>query len=143
MRRGLVISLGLWLSSCAAAPETPPARMTAPLACPVGTQPMTRIDFFFGGNVGQPGGVPDTEWQRFVDGEVTSRFPDGFSVSDVYGQWKNPMGRIEAERSKDLIVLVPDVRSYAARINSLRTAYRARFQQQSVLLVETPVCAGF
>lgn len=142
MKRLFALTVCFGLGACVTG-APPPAMSSAALACPAGTQPMTRVDFFFGGDVGAPGGVPDAEWQRFVEMEVTSRFPDGFSVADVDGQWRNAMGMVEAERSKNLIVIVRDVRAYASRITSLRAAYRARFQQQSVLFSETPLCAGF
>ncbi len=142
MKRIFALTLGFGLAACVS-DSSPPRPATTALACPAGTQPMTRVEFFMGGNVGEPGGVPDAEWQRFLETEVTPRFPDGFSVADIYGQWRNAMGAAEAERSKNLIVILNDVPAYATRITSLRAAYRARFRQQSVLLVETPVCAGF
>lgn len=128
--------LCLGLAACAGGPGMG-------LACGGGTQAMTKVELFFGGDVGAVGGVSEADWQNFLATEVTPRFPDGFSVADIYGQWRGPMGRIESERSKTLIVILPDAASRAAQIESLRAAYKTRFRQQSVLLVETPVCAGF
>lgn len=104
---------------------------------------MTRVELFFGGDIGAGGGVSEAEWRNFLATEVTPRFPEGFSVADIYGQWRNAMGRIETERSKNLIVILADAPAKAVQIASLRDVYKTRFRQQSVLLVETPVCAGF
>jgi hypothetical protein len=32
-------------------------------------------------------GISEAEWRKFLDKEVTPRFPAGLSVVDVYGQW--------------------------------------------------------
>ena len=97
---------GLALTACAGAP---------PQSCPAGTRPMARLELFFGGNIGAPGGVSETAWRAFLNAEVTPRFPEGFTVTDAYGQWRNGQGVIEAERSKHFIVIVPDARAEIGR----------------------------
>jgi hypothetical protein len=89
------------------------------------------------------GVVTDTEWRAFVEEQVTPRFPDGFTVQDVLGQYRGRDGRIIAEPSKILLVIhAADVRPRAA-IQEIRDAYRRLFQQESVLLIESPARAGF
>jgi hypothetical protein len=104
---------------------------------------MTRLEFYFGGDVGAAGGVSEADWRGFLETEVTPRFPDGLSVSDLYGQWRDAMGTIGREQSKLLTVIVPDAATQSANIAAIRDAYRLRFKQESVLFVAAPVCAGF
>jgi hypothetical protein len=87
--------------------------------------------------------VSDDDWRRFVDEEVTSRFPDGFSVADVDGQYRNSIGTIVRERSKQLIIVTPGGAGDRMKLNAIRDAYKRRFNQESVLLAEFPICAGF
>jgi hypothetical protein len=79
-----------------------------PLSCAAGTSPMTRYDLFLGQNIGTMGRVSDEEWRRFLTEEVTPRYPDGFTVLDAAGQWRDPMGRIIVEDSRNLVVIVRD-----------------------------------
>jgi len=73
---------------------------------------------------------------------VTPRFPDGLSVVDVRGQYRNPDGRIERERTKLLVVVVFDAPAHATKVQAVIDAYRRRYGQYSVFHVERPVCAG-
>jgi hypothetical protein len=70
---------------------------------------------------------------------VTPRFPAGFSVADIDGQYRNAGGAIVRERSKQLLI----VGGGEAKLDAIRDAYKRRFSQESVLLVESPVCAAF
>jgi len=87
--------------------------------------------------------VSDEEWLAFLDQEVTPRFPAGFSVSDISGQYRNAAGQIAREQSKELLVISQGDASDDAKLNAIRDAYKRRFNQKSVLFVESPVCAGF
>ncbi len=87
--------------------------------------------------------LSEDEWRLFLDQEVTPRFPDGLSVYDVYGQYRNSAGMIAREQSKELAIVLPGSASDAAKLDSIRDAYKRRFNQESVLLVETPACASF
>jgi len=102
---------------------------------------MTQAQLFFGRNIAGRGTVSDDEWRRFLDEEVTPRFPVGFSVSDIDGQYRNAGGAIVRERSKQLLIV--DSNGDEAKLDAIRDAYKRRFNQESVLLVESPVCAAF
>ena len=110
-------------------------------ACAPGLQAMKQAQLFFGRNVAGRAMVSDEEWQRFLDEEVTSRFPAGFSVADIDGQYRNAAGGIARERSKQLLIVGPG--GDEAKLAAIRDAYKRRFSQDSVLLVESAVCAGF
>ena len=81
-------------------------------------------------------GVRGSMWRRFLDDEVTPRFPAGLSVSDVYGQWQGKdEGRPERLRSKMLILLYPATEENARRVDAIRAAWKQRTGDQSVLKV--------
>jgi Protein of unknown function (DUF3574) len=51
--------------------------------------------------------------------------------------------RIGSERTKVLVVAVPDTAASAAAIAVIKDAYRAQFHQQSVGTTIHPVCGAF
>ena len=108
-----------------------------------GTQALVRSELYFGRL--KPGGsvVTDAEWRTFVAEQVAPRFPDGFTVLDALGQYRGRDGQIIAEPTKILLIVHgPDARPRAA-VQELRDVYRVLFQQESVLLIESPARAGF
>lgn len=124
--------VALILSGCAE-----PSRL-----CPAGSQPMRMAELFFGRGLPGGGTVADADWSRFVDEEITPRFPAGLTVEDAAGQWRGTSGLV-GERSKHLMILLPGTAGDAAKLAAIREAYRRRFAQDSVLLVQTPVCGSF
>ena len=133
MSRSLLL-LALAVGACAQ-PGAPPV-CTAPL------KPAVAIDLYFGRDKPAGGEVTDAEWGAFVTEVVTSRFPDGLSVFDSSGQYREPTGRIVRERSKRLVVIVFDSPAHKAKLAEIIDAYKQRFGQYSVFRVEQPVCAG-
>jgi len=89
-------------------------------------------------------GVSETAWRAFLDKEVTSRFPDGLSVVDVYGQWQGAKQTTpERLRSKMLIVDYPDTAENQAKVDAIRAAWKKMTGDQSVLRVTQPVDVSF
>ena len=78
-----------WIMAVAVLPFWPDVRAGLRHLVPTGLKPMTEADLYFGRNIGNTSGVGDDDWQRFVDEEITPRFPDGLTVED--GNW--PMER--------------------------------------------------
>ena len=101
-----------------------------------------RTELFFG--LSRPGGIvfPE-EFQRFVDNEVTPRFPDGLTVIDAKGQFRGTSGLPEKEDAKVLILLYPFAKKSSQAIEEIRTAYKTAFEQQSVLRVDERSCVSF
>jgi uncharacterized protein DUF3574 len=129
------LALFLVLTGCAG---TGPALEPLP-----GTQATVRSELVFGRLKPDGSVVTDAEWRTFVEEQVTPRFPDGFTVLDVLGQYRGRDGRLQVEPSKILLIIHgPEVRPRAA-IQEIRAAYRRLFQQESVLLIESPARAGF
>src|SRR5579871_5408253 len=125
--------VGLALCGC-----TTPAQV-----CVGALKPMTEARLFFGDDIAGRAMVMASEWLAFVDQEVTPRFPDGFTVVTTAGQWRRPDGSIARESGHELIIVFESSDGAEERLNAIRLSYAARFMQQSVLLAEAPVCAGF
>jgi hypothetical protein len=88
--------------------------------------------------------VSEARFREFLDHEVTPRFPGGFSVIDVYGQWK---GRTEAvperERTKMLMVDYPDTKENRDKIDAIRSAWKKIKGDESVLRITQPADVSF
>lgn len=97
-----------------------------------------RTELYFG--LSRPDGslVTDNEWKEFLDKEVTPRFPDGFTVLDGSGQYRDKKSVIAKEQSKVLIVLYSkkDRKKSGAKIDEIRAAYSRQFNQESVMRMD-------
>ena len=87
--------------------------------------------------------VSDAEWADFVATTIAKDFPNGFTVSDGVGQWRDPSGAVVHEPSKIVLVAADRADTLAPKLNDVIEFYRARFHQQAVGVVTRPVCAAF
>ena len=78
----------------------------AQAACLLSTQQeMTEAQLLFGRDIPGGGEVSDTDWSKFVDEVVAQAFPDGFTVSDAEGAWRDvKTGAAVHEKSKIVFV---------------------------------------
>ncbi len=107
-------------------------------------EPRLVAQMFFGRNVGDHVGVSDADWARFVDTEITPRFPAGLTVFDAQGQWRDTeTGRIVREPSKAVLLILDDQTQGRARIDEVVQVYRTRFHQQAVGVVAERSCVSF
>lgn len=104
-------------------------------------KPALHVEFYFGRDTGK-GEVSEADWAAFLADEVTPRFPEGLSVIDVQGQYREPSGKITRERSKLLVIVLFDARTQSDKLKHVADIYARRFDQKSVFRVERPVCAG-
>ena len=125
MRAALLLSAVLLISACADPRSSPPrpgalveTRLYLGLSTPTGT-------------------VSDGDLDRFLDEEVVPRFPDGLTLLRGEGRWRASDGTQVREGSVVLDLLHPDDASRQAALVALITAYKQRFQQQSVLVVRS------
>ena len=89
-------------------------------------------------------GVSEADWNRFLDEEVTPRFPDGLTVMSASGQWRDTeRGNVVQEPSKVLVLVLGDEAQDKPRVAEIATAYKQRFKQQSVLTMLRPACVSF
>ncbi|WP_055554338.1 DUF3574 domain-containing protein [Streptomyces kanamyceticus] len=98
-------------------------------------KPFTETRLFFGTE--RPDGGPavtDKQFMAFIDKEVTPGFPDGLTIQDGRGQWRDSNGKIERERSYELILLypTPEAKKRDVQIEEIRSDYEKAFAQDSV-----------
>lgn len=117
------------------------ATLDAP-ACPAGQEPMRTAQLFFGRNIGDKPGVSDAAFRKFVDEELTPRFPAGLTVLDGGGQWKGAEDKLIREASKVVVLVLPNGEG-SRKLNEARKAYTQRFHQDSVLLITQAACVDF
>ena len=99
--------------------------------CGASTAARVRTTLYFG-SARPKGSVSELEWQLFLRDEVTARFPEGLTVWDAEGQWRDRQGPIEHERTKVLLLVHPDTAAAHQSVLSLIDRYRKVFDQQSV-----------
>jgi hypothetical protein len=102
--------------------------------------PFIRTELFLGTQKPDGSEVTSKEWKRFLNDEITPRFPDGLTVLTGSGQFRDSTGEIIKETSRVLILLYPvETREESSiRIEQIREAYKRAFQQQSVLRADDP-----
>ena len=111
----------------------------AQLSCTAPQKPMLDIELLLG-----RGGASDTRWRRFLAHEVTPRFPDGLTVYETTGQWRDPARNIIVrERSRVLRIIVAADALAREKIEAVASAYKKQFAQKSVGIVMRPACVSF
>jgi hypothetical protein len=148
IHHSLCVALLAVLVSACATTSTPSATATlqGDAAHPAQTQGWVDTKLYFGlGPADQPSqGISEAAWRDFLDKEVTPRFPDGLSVLDVYGQWQGKQETApERLHSKLLVIDYPDTADNRSKIEAIRTAWKRRTGDQSVLRVTQPADVSF
>lgn len=136
IRAGALILAAVALSSCA-------GLRVGPGRCPAGQERLRTAQLFFGQrSEGRPW-VSETQFRKFVDEELTTRFPDGLTVLDGGDQWKGQENKQIREAAKVVLIVLPKDGDPQPRLNAVREAYKARFSQDSMLRVTGPACVSF
>ncbi len=105
---------------------------------------MLVAELFFGRRIRGREPLTDAEWAGFAAQIITSNFPDGFTVFDGQGQWRNPQtGLIARDPTKILIVATRRTPDLGRRLSAVIDSYKTRFHQQSVGLITRDSCAAF
>ena len=96
----------------------------------------------FGRKIGDRLGVSEAQWGRFVDREISPRFPDGLTVLDAKGEWRDTArNTIVHEPSKVVEIVLPGKPDDVDELNEIAAAYKVRFRQQSVgIVIRAPAC---
>src|ERR1051325_504071 len=81
-----------------------------------------RTELYFGLGRKNGGEVSVDEWNKFIAGQVTPRFPNGLTVVEAVGQYRNVSGSIIRERSRVLILLYKgkDSKTASKKIEEIR-----------------------
>jgi hypothetical protein len=105
---------------------------------------MLVAELFFSRGIAGRAPLRDAEWTEFAAHNITPNFPDGFTVFDGDGQWRNPLtGRIVSNPTKILLVAAPRTPDLAQRLSAVIDAYKARYHHQSVGVITRDSCATF
>ncbi|UWF51938.1 DUF3574 domain-containing protein [Pseudomonas sp. N3-W] len=104
----------------------------------------TELYFSVGPLEGKEGVISPARWRTFLDQEVTPRFPDGFSVLDAYGQWRDH-GAKEPERlgTKVIVILHENTPQRGKDIEAIRLAWKRITGDLSVLRLSQPAEVSF
>lgn len=112
-------------------------------ACEPGDSLQVRTELLMGRNIPGGGEVSDSAWTEFVGSYVTPRFPDGLTILDAAGQWRNAAGVVERERGKAIIVLHAGDPIARRAVSEIAAEYKRRFRQEAVLVVTYVACVRF
>jgi Protein of unknown function (DUF3574) len=114
------------------------------IPCDGALQPQQVAQLLFGRNVEDRARVSEADFNGFVVREVSPRFPEGFTVIDAAGQWRDKRrGTIVHEASKIIEIVLPAGEDNRVKIDAIVEAYKLQFQQQSVGLIVAPACVRF
>ncbi|KFW98160.1 DUF3574 domain-containing protein [Pectobacterium carotovorum] len=130
----------LLVSGCNSLPRSSVAAAPATDACQIGDK-QVQTTLYFGLNRPAGPAISDAEWKAFLDSDVTPRFKEGLTVFDAKGQWLGNDGVVARENSKALMLIHGPDRE--RDIEALRTTYKSRFAQESVMRIDAPVCVAF
>lgn len=111
-------------------------------SCRGSAQALARLEMLFGMLRSDASTIGEDEWANFLDEEVTPRFPAGLTVLHGAGQWRG-QGRPVKEPSKMLVIWHEPTSRTETDIEAIRSAYRTRFHQDSVLRVDSLSCVSF
>jgi hypothetical protein len=136
-------ALAISLSGLAQAQAQTQAQ-TQVLECRGGQKAQQVAELTFGRRIVGHIAVSETQWLQFIDNEITPRFPEGLTVYDASGQWRDPATKkIVRELSKVVLIVLPGNAEDLTRLSELTEIYKRRFKQQSVGMILRPACVSF
>lgn len=135
--RLLTASFTLTLLFCSGLSAQSAASAPAP-ATVVKAEKYYRTELYMGMSIPGGGDVSVEDWEKFLAEVVTPKFPDGFTVLAGRGQYREASGKIAKEPSHVLVFLYARSQriSAGAKIENIRSEYKRRFSQESVLRVD-------
>lgn len=136
----LMVAMSTLLSSCVCV--KPFDKVSQPdsgdnRACSGGS---IRSELYFGLQKPDGASVTEAEWQDFLDKSITSRFPDGLTVFDACGQYKDQKGKIIREKTKVLVIVHKDGKD--GDLNKICQEYMKAFSQELVFRTTTRVSSS-
>jgi len=132
---GAIATAVVALAGCQTAPPLPPS-------CPVGQISQQTAQLYFGGMFGPASKISETQFRKYVEEELTPRFPDGLTVLDGGRQWRGEENKAIREAAKVVLIVLPKTHAAQSRINAARSAYWSRFHQDAVVEVMPPACVA-
>lgn len=139
-----MIRFAFWLVCAATLAGLCPGASAQSLSCIAPQKPMMEVELMFGRNIRGKLGVTDKLWAAFLAREVTPRFPDGLTVFDTTGQWRDAKTKaVVREPSKMVRIVLPADAQAKEKIDAVASAYKLQFHQDSVGIVTRPACVSF
>lgn len=129
-RRFAIVLCVLLLAACAGRADRPGADMV-------------REDVLYFGTARPHGVVGVEEWEAFAREVITPRFPQGLTVWKAQGQWQGESGAVVREDSYVLTLIHPESPEAERAIAEIIEMYKSRFEQESVMRVESAVRVSF
>lgn len=108
------------------------------LACTPPQTVMLDIELLLG-----RGKANEARWAQFLAREVTPRFPDGLTVYETTGQWRDPATKVIAREKSRVLRIIAPAETAPETIAAVADAYKQQFRQKSVGIVTRQVCASF
>ena len=134
MRLVITILLAATLAAC--------TTTSSDYACTGTAQVETRL--YLG--LSQPNGpnVSASAFARFLKAEVTSRLPEGYTLLEGQGFWReDSSGKTISEPSRVLVHLHDASPEKNNTLDAIAAAYKKAFHQEAVLRTDTRTCATF
>lgn len=97
----------------------------------------------FFGLAGPHGTVAEAEWDTFLRDVVVPRFPSGLTITQAKGHWQAPGESPQREASRVLEIVFDQRSHHDRRIDEIAAAYKATFQQESVMVIRMPANVCF
>jgi hypothetical protein len=114
------------------------------LSCTLPQTPMIEVELLFGRNIGGKLGVSEAQWRAFLAREVSPRFPDGLTVFDTRGQWRDDKTKaLVREPGKIVRIILGADAGAMEKVDAVAAAYIKQFGQDSVGIVTRPACVVF
>jgi hypothetical protein len=89
------------------------------------------------------GKTNEARWARLLARDVTPRFPDGLTVYETTGQWRDPATNVIAREKSRVLRIIVTLDTAPDKIAAVVEAYKTQFRQKSVGILMRPVCASF
>lgn len=121
----------------------PACQRSAPEHGALSAERWVRTELYFGLSTGDGGKVSDEQWRDFLDSCLTPAFPDGLTVVEASGQYRDSAGKVQKEGTKLAIILHHPGAAVDAKLKSVIAEYKRRFKQESVLRSSAPAAAVF
>lgn len=98
----------------------------------------------FGRAIPEGGAVSDADWQEFQRETLAEQFPDGFTVLQASGGWRDTATGQTIEEPSVIVEVAHDGSPEAeAALRAVATVYKALFRQQAVMLTTVPATITF
>jgi hypothetical protein len=145
LSRIAILGLSFLLSACVGmrVHDRASGKPVALTLCQQGESVQQRSTLYFGAAMPDGGVVSDQQWQDFLAGTVTPKFPDGLTWFNARGQWRGGDKTIVREDSRVIVLLHDGDLRTQQRLDRIAESYKRAFAQEAVLQERSTVCARF